>query len=876
MIKQPNNVSVTVNNNLCIGCGICKVACPHNVIDIFFTKKKEYNPVINMDKCVDCGLCINTCPMYPKNLSERVNAAYNIGKDYGVYSCNSFYQGYELDHDNYTKSSSGGVLSALLCELLEKNEIDAVIHVEQLEGNNNEMFFKSSISKSSVEINKKRSSFYYPIEFSSVLKKVIQDKSLKSVAITGTPCVLSGIELLKKKNKEVNKKLKYSFALICSHNVNGHFSDCIAEYFDNSSEKKKLKFRDKKNIDNSGDFHNSILLNGVLKTESRYKTPFTKNWRNFSYALNGCFYCPDFFGVSADAGFKDAWGLGLTAQQGETAFFIKNSELQNVVNTLEDNNKIAVKKLTKKTFVNSQLPTVFNKTKYSAIRATKHRELKKHTVAKGTFIESFFIRIDFLLKRNNSKKSTAKRIRRSKNVGNMKLNLLSFLTSKIDKFLFVLSMIKQRGKTGFEVLYTAGFGYQNIGDEAQLSGNLTLWKELSPNAKVTILSPNPDYTREVHGNYDIILAARNTFWGFKGFEYGGLVNSKYFKYLFRYKLIGLKINAFFMKYFNTTFFISPESSYLLKRIKNANLLHIGGGGFLTGKTESRLYDNMGLISIANYFNTDIILSGHNIGIWQTRSHKRIAKQLSKAKYVGLRDNENSVADLKEIKQYSEEKVFALFDDALFCPGVESKILESFFNRNNLSLDKKYILINAYFIQQYKDKITEIFSDLASVLNSKINHSKYNIILLSMHSADISALSYLKGKLNVPAKIFVHNDDFPTVISLIQNAEITITMRHHPIIFSMAGTVPALSIVFDEYFLHKNIGAMKLFNQEKYVKLYDNLTRDVLESQILELLNKRDVISAEIAEYMIKYKLKKGYVIKKYLENYASHMLKQTT
>ena len=873
---KSKNVELTVKNNLCIGCGLCKNACKYDAIEIIFNKNKEYNPIIN-ENCTDCGLCYRICPMSVPNLNSRIKHAASKGTQYGLEKNVGIFKGYELNYDTYIKSSSGGILSALLKYLFDNNFIDTVVHAEQLPGNKTNKYFKASISKSSKEIDEKRSSFYYPIEFSEVLEQIKNDDGCKNVAFLGVPCVLTGLKNLRKQDKIIDKKIKYTFALICSHNASAQFTDCLVNSFNsNSIELKKFKHRDKTGIQNATNFNNSITLqNNEVILKSRNKTPSTLNWRTYSYAYNACMYCPDFWGKDADAGFKDAWGFSLDQKEGETVFYVNTRELRDIINRLEADNIIHKSMVSIDQLIKSQKDTLIHKTTYIESKQKRHKALRNKD--KGTpkvrfsLLEKYLLFIDFNIKKRHIKFSKFLYRNFKRSIPNLFLKLPAFIIRKISVYLSILSLIKER-EHPFEVLYTAGFGYKNIGDEAQLSTNLSLWKNFATNAKLTLLSPNPEYTRKIHGNYDIIKAARNTFWGFRGIEYAGIGNSKFFKFFFKIKFLGLKINAFLIKYFNTTLFISPESSYLLQKLKTAKVLHIGGGGYLTGKTVSRLYDNMGLIYLANYFNTDVILSGHNIGLWQNKSQKRIAKQLKKAKYIGLRDNKNSIEDLKKINVFNEDKNFALFDDALFCEGASTNQLKDCFTKNNIHFEQKHILVNAYFFKETESLVKKTLLKLAVLLNTVKKQYNYDIILLSMHSSDLPALLFLKSKLNFSATVFNHNDDFRVVISLIHNAEITITMRHHPIVFSMAGCVPTLSIVFDEYFLHKNIGAMKLFGQENFVHLYKDLFSDKFGKQLIKIICERDNISNVIRNYINQYSSKKGYIIKKYLEEFADSML----
>jgi len=46
-----------VNEDLCIGCGVCVDDCPVNAISMEDEKAK-----INMEECIHCGTCHSVCP----------------------------------------------------------------------------------------------------------------------------------------------------------------------------------------------------------------------------------------------------------------------------------------------------------------------------------------------------------------------------------------------------------------------------------------------------------------------------------------------------------------------------------------------------------------------------------------------------------------------------------------------------------------------------------------------------------------------------------------------------------------------------------------------------------------------------------------------
>jgi Fe-S-cluster-containing hydrogenase component 2 len=50
-------MAVTVNEELCTGCGACVEVCPVEAISLDDGKAH-----VDGEKCVDCGVCVGECP----------------------------------------------------------------------------------------------------------------------------------------------------------------------------------------------------------------------------------------------------------------------------------------------------------------------------------------------------------------------------------------------------------------------------------------------------------------------------------------------------------------------------------------------------------------------------------------------------------------------------------------------------------------------------------------------------------------------------------------------------------------------------------------------------------------------------------------------
>lgn len=57
---------VTVNEDICKGCGLCGTACPKKIMSLDKARlnKKGFHPAVvtDKDKCIGCAMCAMMCP----------------------------------------------------------------------------------------------------------------------------------------------------------------------------------------------------------------------------------------------------------------------------------------------------------------------------------------------------------------------------------------------------------------------------------------------------------------------------------------------------------------------------------------------------------------------------------------------------------------------------------------------------------------------------------------------------------------------------------------------------------------------------------------------------------------------------------------------
>ncbi len=80
-----NVVTLNMGEEKCIGCGMCREVCPHQVFKMEAGKAR----IQNIDNCMECGACARNCPAGAITVRAGVGcaAAIVIGKLRGTAPC---------------------------------------------------------------------------------------------------------------------------------------------------------------------------------------------------------------------------------------------------------------------------------------------------------------------------------------------------------------------------------------------------------------------------------------------------------------------------------------------------------------------------------------------------------------------------------------------------------------------------------------------------------------------------------------------------------------------------------------------------------------------------------------------------------------------
>jgi len=67
----PGVVTLELDQDTCIGCGICPQVCPHLILEMQGSKAR----ISNRDECMECGACALNCPVKAIRVDAGVGCA---------------------------------------------------------------------------------------------------------------------------------------------------------------------------------------------------------------------------------------------------------------------------------------------------------------------------------------------------------------------------------------------------------------------------------------------------------------------------------------------------------------------------------------------------------------------------------------------------------------------------------------------------------------------------------------------------------------------------------------------------------------------------------------------------------------------------------
>jgi len=332
MIEHPL-CSTVIAGGYCIGCGAC-ASTPASGFQLRLDEFGKYRaqPTQPQSERIDSCKEKLVCPFADGNPNEEeIAAAFyaeHCSLDEKIGYFRKCYAGHVRTGDFRRNGSSGGIVSWLGCELLNRDLIDGFIHVRARPPDQADpRLFQYAISRTAAEVIAGASSRYYPVELSRVLAEVRRVEG--RYAIVGVPCFIKALRLLAMQDNLVQQRIPFHIGLVCGHLKSARFAEFLARQCGvEVHELAGFNFR-KKLPDRPANRYGVEVTSDVDGSFKQIVKPTSElagtNWGEGFFKYAACDYCDDVFAETADIVIGDAWLPEYAEDSGGTSVIVTRS-----------------------------------------------------------------------------------------------------------------------------------------------------------------------------------------------------------------------------------------------------------------------------------------------------------------------------------------------------------------------------------------------------------------------------------------------------------------------------------------------------------------------------------------------------------------------
>jgi len=303
-----------VAGGYCVGCGACATLRPDRlkIVEDDFGQLQA-RAVTPVQQGSAEGLDPReVCPFSGKSADEDQIASEAFpqaaGFTDGIGKWDTLSASYASESDFRSVGTSGGMTNWLAAELLQKDYVDAVIHIKPSPLAETGLLFEYSVSRTLEGLKVGAKTRYYPCEISSVMDFIRAHPG--RYAIVSLPCFSRAVRLLKARDPLLAERIAFQISLVCGHLK----STAYARYYAWSSgiapgDLGYIDFRYKSDqAESAKNYYIKSQERGTGREEIiRNSHVFGTDWGLGFFKLKACDFCDDVMGETADATVGDAW-----------------------------------------------------------------------------------------------------------------------------------------------------------------------------------------------------------------------------------------------------------------------------------------------------------------------------------------------------------------------------------------------------------------------------------------------------------------------------------------------------------------------------------------------------------------------------------------
>lgn len=282
-------INKIVNNNLCLGCGLCSSVLGKDKCEIKLTEKGFYVP----------SLKATTTSQEDKTIKQICPGIHVETESHeGVWgSMKSIAEAWSADASIRHKAASGGVITSLAIYLVKSHKVDAVLQVGVRD--DSYLYNELKVSRTREDILHNAQSRYAPALVFENIKQIL-DSSNETYAFIGKPCDMAAMQNLCRESPQYKNRIKYYLSIFCAGMPSYNATIKTWQQSGHTDEPLKLKYRGEG-------------WPGNFKAEfadgTGYQISYNESWgkilgKNLGFR---CKICPDGIGMLADIAVGDSW-----------------------------------------------------------------------------------------------------------------------------------------------------------------------------------------------------------------------------------------------------------------------------------------------------------------------------------------------------------------------------------------------------------------------------------------------------------------------------------------------------------------------------------------------------------------------------------------
>ncbi|WP_084508325.1 Coenzyme F420 hydrogenase/dehydrogenase, beta subunit C-terminal domain [Mesorhizobium sp. WSM3224] len=289
--RTATSVVEVVSSGLCIGCGLCEAVTVGRV-PMHLTGYGALRPsIVNKFTRQEEDRILAACPGVIAE--SRLENAPHTDLVWGSYFSMNY--GWAGDAERRFASSSGGVLTALGCHLLETKKANLILHV----GPDPDMPMRSRwrMSRTPKEVQRNAGSRYGPVAPLAGLENALQLE--EPFAIIAKPCDLGAVHRLSKIDDRIDRVCVARLTLVCGGQSRlGKSTELLNQFGVLESELALFRYRG---------FGNPGRIRVETRDGRAFEITYAEFWKDEGDIETRCKFCPDALGEASDIVATDVW-----------------------------------------------------------------------------------------------------------------------------------------------------------------------------------------------------------------------------------------------------------------------------------------------------------------------------------------------------------------------------------------------------------------------------------------------------------------------------------------------------------------------------------------------------------------------------------------